>query len=248
MVYAVVLEYSKGSAMINLKSNRKSNIDLLRVFAMCGVIILHYNNPTIGGALKYAEHSSFNYYMLLFLESLNICAVNIFILISGYFMCTNQKRTLFKPFQLLIQVILFSSIIYLVRVMMGLETFDVVRLLSKMIPSNYYVILYSVLYLISPYVNIILNMLTRKKLNEMLVIFITIFSIYPTFIDFIQELSGKEWVGLSSISAYGSQWGYSIINFILLYILGAYLRIKGEYRGKTKKLWLVLLVNIGARI
>ena len=32
------------------KKERKSNIELLRIFAIIGVIILHYNNPVIGGA------------------------------------------------------------------------------------------------------------------------------------------------------------------------------------------------------
>lgn len=31
------------------KSKRKSNIELLRILSMLGVIILHYNNKTIGG-------------------------------------------------------------------------------------------------------------------------------------------------------------------------------------------------------
>lgn len=31
------------------KKDRESNIELLRILAMIGVILLHYNNPTIGG-------------------------------------------------------------------------------------------------------------------------------------------------------------------------------------------------------
>lgn len=34
---------------MNKEGDRESNIELLRVFAMIGVILLHYNNPTIGG-------------------------------------------------------------------------------------------------------------------------------------------------------------------------------------------------------
>lgn len=32
------------------KAERQSNIELLRILTMCGVVILHYNNKTIGGA------------------------------------------------------------------------------------------------------------------------------------------------------------------------------------------------------
>lgn len=32
-----------------VKQERQSNIELLRILAMLGVIILHYNNESIGG-------------------------------------------------------------------------------------------------------------------------------------------------------------------------------------------------------
>lgn len=31
------------------KAKRQSNIELLRIITICGVIVLHYNNVTIGG-------------------------------------------------------------------------------------------------------------------------------------------------------------------------------------------------------
>lgn len=88
-------------------SNRSSNIELLRIFAILGVIVLHYNNADMGGGFRFVLPGSLNYYLLHFLENLFICAVNLFLLISGYFLCTSFKRSLLKPLQLLIQVILF---------------------------------------------------------------------------------------------------------------------------------------------
>lgn len=82
---------------------RESNIELLRILATCAVILLHYNNPTIGGAVKNA--TGLNYYILL-LECLSVNAVNIFVIISGYFMCDNNKRFFSRPLELIIQVIL----------------------------------------------------------------------------------------------------------------------------------------------
>lgn len=31
------------------RAERQSNIELLRILTMCGVVILHYNNETMGG-------------------------------------------------------------------------------------------------------------------------------------------------------------------------------------------------------
>lgn len=39
----------KGSHTMADRSARQSNVELLRIFAACGVIILHYNNPLLGG-------------------------------------------------------------------------------------------------------------------------------------------------------------------------------------------------------
>ena len=62
------------------------------------------------------------------------------------------------------------------------------------------------------------------------------FSIFPTLVDVAGEIMGMELLGLSTIGLYGSQWGYSIVNFILLYILGAYIRMGGNAGGDILKI------------
>ena len=69
---------------------RKSNIELLRVLTMLGVLILHYNNKQIGGGMAAVTPSSSNEGVMLFTESASLVAVNVFIIISGYFLINNQ--------------------------------------------------------------------------------------------------------------------------------------------------------------
>lgn len=64
-------------------SNRESNIELLRIFTAMGVIMLHYNYAR---ALKCVNLESFNFGVLIGLESFWVCAVDLFVLISGYFL------------------------------------------------------------------------------------------------------------------------------------------------------------------
>ena len=90
------------------RRDRESNIELLRILAMLGVIILHYNNPSIGGGLSFVKSGSINYWFLNFSESVFACAVDLFIIISAYFMGSSNKRDLWKPTLLLAQVIIFS--------------------------------------------------------------------------------------------------------------------------------------------
>lgn len=213
---------------------RNSNIEFLRILAMGGVIILHFNNANIGGGFKNIGSNVQKLYFLYVLESVCICAVDVFILISGYFMSVSFKRDIKKPLLLLLQVSIFGVIVYMFKILIGITYFSWKGFGNAVIPANYFVILYCTLYMISPYINITVSKLTHTELKRMLLVLFSLFSVWPTLVDVLCELTKKEIVGLSSVSAYGSQWGYSLVNFILLYIIGAYLR---KYSSSISKKW-----------
>lgn len=228
------------------KKERQSNIELLRVLAIIGVIVLHYNNPLIGGGITYAEEGSVNFYVLYILESLFACGVNLFMLISGYFMCESKKRNLRRPIELIVQVMIFREAMYLARVAFDGTPFSVKTMMTTLLPVNYFVILYCVVYLLSPYINLVLDKLSHKSLRTLIILLVAMFAFHPTIVDVLGELRGEELIGLSSVGMYGSQWGYSIVNFMLMYILGAYLRRGNSKiaRWKQMKLLLTLLGTI----
>lgn len=129
---------------------------------------------------------------------------------------------------------------------MGADTLTIKGLIMTLIPSNWFVILYSTLYIISPYINILLEQLSGKQKKKMVMVLFTIFSVWPTIVDLSGEILGKEWIGLSSVGMYGSEWGYSIVNFLLVYIIGAYLYHMEECQNKRnkKQLLFCLLMTI----
>ena len=49
------------------KTKRNSSIELLRIISMIGVVILHYNNASMGGALGMVLDGSSNQYYLYLL-------------------------------------------------------------------------------------------------------------------------------------------------------------------------------------
>lgn len=206
---------------------RQSNIELLRILAIMGVIVLHYNNPIIGGAIKYAREDSLNLYVLYVLESIFACGVNLFMLISGYFLCEVKNRNIWKAIELVVQVIIFKEAIYFIQVILHLEPFTIKTFFAALIPNNYFVNLYCVVFLLSPFINILIDKLTIRNLRTLVLLSMIFFSIIPTVVDVLGELRGKQILGLSTIGLYGSQWGYSIVNFMLMYLIGAYL--KKEY-------------------
>lgn len=228
------------------KKERQSNIELLRILAILGVIVLHYNNPEIGGGITYAKEGSINFYILYVLESLFVCGVDLFMLISGFFMCESKKRTIWRPIELIVQVMIFRAAIYFVKVLVHTVPFSIKTAVLALIPSNYFVILYCVVFLLSPFINTLIEKLSEKNFRTLVLLSILLFSVIPTVIDVMGELRGKQFVGLSTVGMYGSQWGYSIVNFLLMYLIGAYLK-----KGKSKlaeynswKLIVALIVNV----
>lgn len=205
------------------KRERQSNIELLRILAIIGVIVLHYNNPGVGGGMSFARQGSVNYYILYILQAVFDCGVNLFILISGYFLCRTKKVSLWKPIELTVQVMLFSEGVYLAQVIAKQSAFSVKTMFTSMIPANYFLILYCAVYILAPFINALIDRLNDRNLRTLVVIGIVLFSVYPTIVDVLGEIDGEEIIGLSTIGKYGSQWGYSLVNFLLMYLIGAYL-------------------------
>lgn len=204
------------------KPVRESGIELLRILAACAVVMLHYND---GRAFVLVNSGSSNQYLLYFLESICACAVDVFLLISGYFLCTNNKRTLGKPLTLFVQVVIIRAFMYLLNIWKGVGLLSIPALIEALIPANYFVILYTVVYFVSPYLNELLNNLSGKQFTQLLILLIVIFSLYATLTDVINEFRGSILFGLSPVTAWGNQQGFTIVNFILLYVVGAYLRL-----------------------
>lgn len=203
---------------------RQSNIELLRILSTIGVIILHYNNREIGGAFLYTQGLSLNHAILVVFESVAVCAVDLFIMISGYFLAKKNERDLLKVIQLIFQVMVFSELIYLVRGILGRGELSIRGILMAAIPNNYFVTLYCVLYVLSPLINFSINRISKKYLFRTLIMVFLIFSIFPSIVDFMNTVSNRSWNGLSTIGMFGSQWGYTIVNFSLMYCMGAFLR------------------------
>lgn len=162
------------------------------------------------------------------------CSVNTFIAISGYYLCKTNVRIFNKVIFLLVQVTCYSIVDYFIYILEG-NRFSLKSFIGCFIPDNYYVVLYIALFLVSPYINIVINVLSEKALRNMLFLFIGIFSIWNTFGDLLAEIMGHEWIGLSTIGAWGTQKGYTIVNFALCYIVGGYISKYEDSLMKHKK-------------
>ena len=191
-----------------------------------GVIILHIVSPS-DGAITAVAKGCVNYYLMYGFESLFICAVDLFIIISGYFLCQTNRRLVRKPLMLLIQTSIFSCATYAINCIMQWDAFAWPLLLKSLIPAKYFVILYSVVYVLSPYMNYIFNGISAKQKRLLLSLCIVLFVIWPSLTDVLSICTGENWDMISTIGLFGSQSGYTVVNFAVMYLIGAYLRQVG---------------------
>ena len=227
---------------MNKSKERQSNIELLRILTVLGVIILHYINPNIGGGFLYVEHNSINYYSLMSLESVFICAVDLFFIISGYFLTKSYKCNIRKPVELIVQVIIFKVIYNTAKSIATYGSVSVKLVLVSILPTNYFVIFYCVLYIIHPYINVLLDRLSYKDYKRFLLILAVLFLIWPTFVNVLSAFKGDTLAGIDTVGMYGNHNGYNIVNFLLMYILGAFVRRYNINEKCSKGLSIIALI------
>lgn len=222
---------------------RLSNYELLRLLAGMAVVVLHFNFfPSGGGALDNASGET--YYVLMIFEIIALPAVNIFLLLSGYFSCHSNTINTGRLIEILIQTIIFRFGFAIVSSIAN-HNWDAGRIISSLVPVNFFVILYIVLMILAPFINKLISSLKSDDFTRLVTIMFVIFSVYVTAVDVFQEISDRTWNGLSAIGLDGSMGGYTIVNFVLVYIIGAWIK-KSDVTAKwrTSILLVVLVASI----
>ena len=203
---------------------RQSNIELLRIIAAMGVIALHYNNPGIGGGFRFAEDGSVNRQIMIAMECLFIGAVDLFMIISGYFQCKNMKASSRKVIELLMQLVVFEVLLYGMKVLSGQDVFSWSGLVTTLVPTDYFIVLYCTTYLLSPYMNLLLTKLSLRQFRGLLLLVFLLFSVQGGLLGWVENLLDIDLASASTYSYKGDQEGYTIVTFILCYLIGAGIR------------------------
>lgn len=172
---------------------RQSNFEALRLLCMLMVLNLHSFSGYTHGSGAWQAFDFFR-------ESTSICAVDCFILISGYF---GIKWKLKSFFTLVFQILFYSIGIYLVVTGLGVVEWDtrefLIRFACLFSNSWDFAITYVLLFLCSP----ALNALADKSTVRELLFYIFVFFITINFISVPR---------------------HPFFTFSLLYLIGRYLR------------------------
>lgn len=209
---------------------RKSNFELLRIILILMVIGLHYFNGNMGGALDNVLPNSFNYYFVHFMESLCIVAVNVFIMITGYFSYNKKSVKISKVIYLLYLCLFYGLLIFIGMIIFNglVVEKESIKMLLKAILNRWFVLAYIALYLLIPFINVLIKNISKENLKRLIMINIIFFYLFSTI--YSDTLIRDN--------------GYGITNFVNLYLIGAYI---GKYNvGNIQKYKSCLLYLICA--
>lgn len=187
---------------------RDSNMELLRLFAMFLVMLVHVLLliPIHDGILVNVCPKSVS--CLYILDGFSVVCVNVFVLLSGWFGISLKKESLLK---LLFQVFFFSLLIFLFFCLKeGMFSWQVVSTIFMFNHNDYWFVkAYIGLYLLSPALNMFVKNLTQTQFKTILILLLSFQTIYGWI-----DLNGVDWIA----------GGYSAYSFMILYLLARYVR------------------------
>ena len=160
---------------------RQANLDLLRCVAMMMVIVLHY----LGKGNLLADPKSPTIYPAEWLPWLLECfccvAVNVYMFISGYFLCTSS----FRPGRLIrlwLQVWLYSVIFGLIGALTGVMAqteFDTHFILTLLFPISmkhyWFMTAYIFLYILLPFIGSAVRKMTKRQMQIAVLLLLFVF-------------------------------------------------------------------------
>lgn len=214
---------------------RKSNLELLRIIAILMVLVLHYllNMRYSEGSDISLYYGKLNYNLMCIIESFCIIGVNLFILITGYFMIDKNKVNINKLVKIIFSTSFYSVIFFIIAIKMNIINFSINGLIKSMISfltceSYWFIKLYFMLFCLIPFINIGLNKMSKNTYKSLLIIMFIIFPLCTSFLPYF----------------FSSGQGYDIVHFVFMYCLGGYLRMYFQPKGKYKWLFGYIVCSI----
>ena len=236
------------------KKERDSGMELLRILAILMVICVHMFS--YGGFYEAAKaigghvHST-----ALLMKVVTRPAVNIFVLITGYFMINQPfalKKSMRRSFSVYQKMLFYSVVLTVIFLILGPEYLiekgkmmepwqAIFKGLCPMTSQTWYFLTnYLLLCLLIPFLNMGLQILTKKEYRVLLLILVLFLSVWASLLPvrpfrLVFENFGYE----------NALRGKNVFHFILIYVIGGYI---GMYVEPKKKPDVRFLIGAAATV
>lgn len=208
-----------------IHKERDSSIEMLRIITMIIIIAHHYvvNSGLIDIILQ--DPMSLKSLALLMFGWGGKYGINIFVMITGYFMCTSNI-SLKKFLKLFMEIEFYNIVIYTIFMVTGYMDFSLKEFIKTVFPVwdigvGFYTS-YLVFYLFIPSLNKLIKGMTDKQHIKLIYLCVIIFTIFPSIL--INVPIG--YVG----------W------FMIIYFIGSYIRLYPKKILENTRFWGILSI------
>ena len=204
---------------------RNANMEFLRMLSMFMVVMLHGLGK--GELLVNLTTSpSVNATIAWVLESLSLGAVNIFILISGYFLI-DSKFKVGRLIELVCELLFYSVLSFVAAMAFGIETFqewDTYHLLHVIFPVHmklfWFMTCYICIYMLVPIISAGVKNIEKKQFGTAIICLLIFECVFKTVLPVRLEEDG---------------FGYNSFWFLIVFLIGAYFKLYGFKHLTTAK-------------
>lgn len=206
---------------LNIVKKRDSNIELLRIFSIFLITLSHW-----------AVHSNFVFgtdrlvinQILTEFVSLGELGVCIFVIISGYFSVFNNQTV--KGFlNLLLKIWIYNLLILAFTQIRGVKEIGIKDMIKYILPiynTHWFAYTFLLLYVLMPFLNKFIHGIEKEDLKKIIIILLSGWSVIYTFTGADLQFSYLGW-------------------FILLYLIGAYIRLYSSAASKRGHLCILII-------
>ncbi len=198
-----------------LTKKRNASFEFLRIIAMLMIIALHYNSHA-DTLLKLGVPATRVELFATLLESISITGLNVYVLLSGYFL-SQSKVKVSRILKLILQVYFYTGAVSLAMSIGGTysphsgdSAFQIVQYLFPISSEHYwFVTAYVIMYVFAPIMNAAVDTLSRKQLKWSIFGLLVWFCFIKSFVPVMFATD---------------RFGYDFGWFLSLYLIAAYMR------------------------
>jgi surface polysaccharide O-acyltransferase-like enzyme len=201
--------YLWRSLMKETSIRRNSVIELLRLIAMFAIVLHHYS---IHGGMALAHGISCSTLTIAAGQSLGEWGVDVFVLITGYYLSNNLSvsKLIKRTVKFYVQVWTTSILCLLAVVVLFRSAVGIKDVITGCLPIGYHIwwfaSTYFVLLLMSPFINVLVWNISKKRHAEMIVLMVIFWSILCTIFPKIRYEHSD------------------LLDLVMLYVIASYIR------------------------
>lgn len=211
-------------------NERKSNFELLRIICMFMIVIHHF---AVHSGFSFSNTNLYmNEFWIQFIQLGGKIGVDVFMLISGYFLVSSKKFKISRIAKIIGVTTVYSVIIYLVLCIIGNLEFGIKQFVVSTLPlifdTWWFASGYFIVYLFSPFINILLNTIDKNTYKKLLILMLICWCIIPT-------ITGQDFRGNATI------W------LLCLYFVAGYIKLHGnDWKITAKKCSVIVILLVVA--